>query len=420
MFKSIASALRLFYDVYVRQFRTIIHDGGLVIFFLFLPLAYPVIYSLIYNPELVRDVKVVVVDHDRTPESRKLVQRFDATQGVSVLGYAADLGEGRRAMNSHHCYGIMEIPAGYGRKLGQGAKSPVVLYCEMSLLLRYRAMLISATETQLALGAEIQAQEIDNAVPMGASFRIGDPMPIENIDIGVTQGGFDSFIMIGVLVFILHQCIVLSVAMMGGAYRERPELFYMNPFARPRPVLLSMLARVLVVMTIIVGPICFLIHYVPLMFAFPMAGNPFQIFAFLLPMVIACCFLGECVQALVRQREDVFVIWVATSLMLVFLSGLTWPRFAMSGFWKAVGDLFPATWGMEGFVRMNTDGATLNQVADCYYALWIQAVAYGLLAYLTQRFSVVPDVKRGLIKRALIQRDLASRRSAPQPEQNPE
>ena len=293
MFKSIASALRLFYDVYVRQFRMIIHDGGLVIFFLFLPLAYPVIYSLIYNPELVRDVKVVVVDHDRTPESRKLVQRFDATQGVSVLGYAADLGEGRRAMNSHHCYGIMEIPAGYGRKLGQGAKSPVVLYCEMSLLLRYRAMLISATETQLALGAEIQAQEIDNAVPMGASFRIGDPMPIENISIGVTQGGFDSFIMIGVLVFILHQCIVLSVAMMGGAYRERPELFYMNPFARPRPVLLSMLARVLVVMTIIVGPICFLIHYVPLMFAFPMAGNPFQIFAFLLPMVIACCFFGR-------------------------------------------------------------------------------------------------------------------------------
>lgn len=130
--------------------------------------------------------------------------------------------------------------------------------------------------------------------------------------------------------------------------------------------------------------------------------------------------LGECVQALVRQREDVFVIWVATSLMLVFLSGLTWPRFAMSGFWKAVGDLFPATWGMEGFVRMNTDGATLNQVADCYGALWIQAVAYGLLAYLAQRFSVVPDVKRGLIKRALIQRDLASRRSAPQPEQNPE
>lgn len=404
MFRKIATALRLFYLVYLRQFRMIIHDGGLVIFFLFLPLAYPVIYSLIYNPELVRDVKVVVVDHDRTADSRKLVQRFDATQGVRVIGYAADLNEGRRAMNSHHCYGIMEIPAGYSRRLGQGAQSHVVLYCEMSLLLRYRAMLISATETQLELGAEIQAQDINNTIPLGASFNVGDPMPIENINMGNNQGGFDSFVMIGVIVFILHQCIVLSVAMMGGAYRERPELFYLNPFARPHPLLLSMLARVLVVMTIIVGPICFLIHYVPLMFAFPMAGNPFQIFAFLLPMVIACCFLGECVQGIVRQREDVFIIWVATSLMLVFLSGLTWPRFAMTGFWKAVGDLFPATWGMEGFVRMNTDGATLHQVSNCYYVLWIQAGAYAVLAYLVQRFQVVPDVRRGLRKLAIIKK----------------
>lgn len=416
MFKSITSALRLFYDVYVRQFRMIIHDGGLVIFFLFLPLAYPVIYSLIYNPELVRDVNVVVVDHDRTADSRKLVRHLDATQGIRIIGYAADLNEGRRAMNSHHCYGIVEIPAGYSRKIGQGVQAPVVMYCEMSLLLRYRAMLVAATETQMELGSEIQAQEINNTVPMGASFVVGDPMPIENINMGDTQGGFDSFIMPGVLVFILHQCIVLSVAMMGGAYRERPELFYRNPFRRRHPVVLSMLARVLVVMTIMTAPVCFLIHYVPLIFAFPMCANPFQLFAFLLPMVIACCFLGEVVQGIVRQREDVFIIWVATSLMLVFLSGLTWPRFAMSGFWQAVGDLFPATWGMEGFVRMNTDGATLHQVANCYGVLWIQAAAYGILAYLVQRFSVVPDVRRGLIKRALIQRALGSRRSSPQPE----
>lgn len=413
MFKKIASALRLFFDVYVRQFRMIVHDGGLVIFFLFLPLAYPVLYSLIYNPELVRDVKVVVVDHDRTADSRKLVQRLDATQGVRIVGYAADLNEARRAMNSHKCYGIMEIPAGYSRRLGQRVQAPVVMYCEMSLLLRYRALLVAATETQMELGAEIQAQEINNSVPMGATFAVGDPMPIENVNMGDTQGGFDSFIMPGVLVFILHQCIVLSVAMMGGAYRERPELFYRNPFSKRHPVLLSMLARVLVVMTVMLAPVCVLIHYVPLMFAFPMFSNPFRLFAFLLPMVIACCFLGEVVQGIVRQREDVFVIWVATSLMLVFLSGLTWPRFAMNGFWKAVGDLFPATWGMEGFVRMNTDGATLHQIANCYGVLWIQAAAYGILAYLVQHFSVMPDVKRGLIKRALIQRALRSRHCAP-------
>ena len=66
MLKKIKTALLLFYQVFVRQLRMIIHDQGLIIFFLFLPFVYPVLYSLIYNPELVRDVSVVVIDHDRT------------------------------------------------------------------------------------------------------------------------------------------------------------------------------------------------------------------------------------------------------------------------------------------------------------------------------------------------------------------
>ena len=116
--------------------------------------------------------------------------------------------------------------------------------------------------------------------------------------------------------------------------------------------------------------------------------------------------MGDCLQSIVRQREDIFIIWVATSLMLVFLSGLTWPRFAMNDFWLFVGDLFPATWGMQGFVRMNTNGATLGQVSNDYAMLWILCGAYGVLAYILQRWSVIPDVRRALRKRELVLRAL--------------
>lgn len=75
------SVFRTLGEVYAREFRTIRRDQGVVLFFLFLPLAYPVIYSLIYNRELVRDVPMVVVDHDRTQQSRDLVRRMDAAQG---------------------------------------------------------------------------------------------------------------------------------------------------------------------------------------------------------------------------------------------------------------------------------------------------------------------------------------------------
>lgn len=61
---------RQYYHALIQEFRLVKGDPGVLIFLILLPLAYPLVYSLIYNPELVRDVQLVVVDNDRTPMSR--------------------------------------------------------------------------------------------------------------------------------------------------------------------------------------------------------------------------------------------------------------------------------------------------------------------------------------------------------------
>lgn len=388
----------LFVKVFVRHMKFIVTDQGLVLFFLFLPLVYPVIYSLIYNPELVRDVDVVVVDNDRTAASRELTRKFDATQEARVIGYAASLSEARQAMNEHKCYAILEIPSGYDRTLGRGGSSPVILYCDMSLMLRYRSLLVGITNVQSALGTEIQAAEISSAIPDGASYVTGDLMPISSIAMGNIESGFDSFIMPGVIIFILHQCIILAVGMMGGTMRDRPQLYGFNPLLRRPPVLTAQLANALCCIIILAAPMAYIIHYVPLMFRFPMAGNIWEIMAFLMPMVIGAIFLGDCVQGLCRQREDIFIIWVVTSVLLLFLSGLTWPRSAMSPLWRFVGDLIPATWGMEGFIKMNANGATLSQVSHAYVMEWVLCIGYGILAYLVRRFVTLRTVRRSYLR----------------------
>ncbi|MDE6770958.1 MAG: ABC transporter permease, partial [Muribaculaceae bacterium] len=80
MWKSIKKYVGQLFDVYCREFKIVLHDEGIMLFFLFLPLAYPIIYSLIYNPEGVRDGSMVVVDHDRSAKSRELVRSIDATE----------------------------------------------------------------------------------------------------------------------------------------------------------------------------------------------------------------------------------------------------------------------------------------------------------------------------------------------------
>lgn len=365
-------------------------DIGIILFLAFLPLAYPIIYSLIYNPEQVRDVRMVVVDNDRSALSRDLVRNLDATQEIRIIGYAADLNEGKHAMNSHRCYGILEIPEGFEKKVGRGESSPAVLYSEMSLLLRYRGFLVATTNVAQAMGSELLTQRVNESAPIAETLVTGDPLGVENVAMGNLESGFDSFIMPGVLVLILQQCLVLAVGMTGGAKREKPWLYADIDRASVWGTLKSLTGSGLAYLTVILVACIYMLHYVPMMFRFPMAGNPFEIQLFILPMVIASISLGFCFQAFCRERESVFVLWVATSVAFLFLSGLTWPRYAMGPFWHTVSNLVPATFGVEGFIRMNTNGATLAQVSGDYIALWIQAAAYSLLAFLIQRFYVMP------------------------------
>lgn len=386
----------IFLKSYIKEMKLISHDIGIILFLAFLPIAYPIIYSLIYNPEQVRDVRMVVVDHDRSALSRELVRNLDATQEIRIIGYAADLNEGKHAMNSHKCYGILEIPEGFEKKVGRGEASPAVLFSEMSLLLRYRGFLVATTNVAQAMGAEILSEKIDESVPLAETIVTGDPMGVENVSMGNLESGFDSFIMPGVLVLILQQCLVLAVGMSGGAKREKPWLYTGITSPTFSGTWKEMAGEGLAYLTIIIVPCIYMLHYVPMMFRFPMAGNPFEIQVFILPMVIASIALGMLFQSFCRERESVFVLWVVTSVAFLFLSGLTWPRYAMAPIWKGLSDLVPATFGVEGFIRMNTNGASLAQVSGDYIALWIQAVGYTIAAFLAQRFYVLPTRVRAL------------------------
>ena len=62
----------------------VFRDPGIMLFFFALPLVYPIVYSLIYNPEVTRDMPVAVVDADRTSLSREFVRHADANEDMRL------------------------------------------------------------------------------------------------------------------------------------------------------------------------------------------------------------------------------------------------------------------------------------------------------------------------------------------------
>ncbi|MDE7407617.1 MAG: ABC transporter permease, partial [Muribaculaceae bacterium] len=196
--------------VWKREFRLVFTDPGVLVFFFVLPLLYPVVYALIYNPELARDVPVAVVDNSRTAMSRELVRMADATEQMQIIGYATDLEEARRWQNEKACYGIMVIPEDYARRIGRGEQAVVPFYSDMSLLLRYRGFLTALTDLQLATGAQVRADIVNSRLGLLGQGMAGQPVNSSAHFMGDPEQGFCSFIIPGIIVLILQQSLVLG------------------------------------------------------------------------------------------------------------------------------------------------------------------------------------------------------------------
>ena len=68
----------LFY-IWKREFGTTFRDQGVLIFFVLVPLVYPLIYAFIYTNETIHEVPTVVVDDSRSSLSREYLRKVDSS-----------------------------------------------------------------------------------------------------------------------------------------------------------------------------------------------------------------------------------------------------------------------------------------------------------------------------------------------------
>ncbi len=365
-----------------RELMLVFRDQGVVIFFLVLNALYPVLYALIYNPEVVRDERVVVVDDNRTAMSRDLVRRMDATQEVAIAGYAANMQEAQEAMHRKACYGILYIPRDFAQSVGRGEQGHVSLYCDMSVMMRYKAMFTALTGVTQAMGGEKMAAVVEPVISMSGAVVENRQVPVGNPAMGIA-----SAVLLFILPLVLQQSMILGIAMLhGGSIERRRRNGGRDPLAVEASPGATIVGKMMCHQIIYVIPVIYVLHYVPLMFGFPQYGNLLHIICLAVPFIVGVSFMGQTLSAVVNERESVFLLFVFSSVVFVFLVGVSWPRYLMSRLWYVVGDCVPSTWMANGYVLMQTNGATLYQVQHHYWMLWLQLPVMFILAYVVERF----------------------------------
>jgi len=378
----------MFY-IWKQEFRTTFRDQGVLIFFILVPLVYPLIYAFIYTNETIREVPAVAVDNSRSSLSREYLRKVDATPDVNIVTYCTDMEEAKLMMKDRKAYGVIYIPADFSDNIARGKQTQVSLYCDMSGLLYYKALLLANTNVSLAMNADIKVERAGNSTERQDEIT-AYPIEYEDVALYNPTNGFAAFLIPVVLMLIIQQTLLLGIGLSAGTAREHNQFRDLVPINRHyngtlRIVMGKGLSYFMVYSLVSVYILC----VVPWIFKLNRIAIPGELALFILPYLAACIFFSMTASIAIRNRETCMLLFVFTSVPLLFLSGISWPAAAIPPFWKYFSYIFPSTFGINGYVRINSMGATLNEVAFEYRALWLQAGFYFITACLVYRRQII-------------------------------
>lgn len=380
--------------IFREELRNIFRDSGVLIFFILVPLAYPLLYSFIYTNEVVREVPVAVVDADRSATSREYLRRTDATADIRIAAYCANMEEARGLLKHREVYGIIYIPSDFTSRLSRGEQSYVSLFSDMSGMLYYKAVLTSNTNVSLDMNARIKVARAGNTTQEQDKVT-EHPIAYEEVSLYNPQNGFAAFLIPAVLMLILQQTLLLGVGISAGTAREHNAFRNLLPVSRHYTGLLRIVLGKSWAYLLVYIPISvYVLGVVPRLFRLNQIGSPQDLALFALPYLLACIFFAMTVSVLVRHRETCIMLIVFSSVPLLFLSGVSWPGSALPAFWKGFSCLFPSTFGVNGFLKINNMGGDLTSVRTEWTVLWAQAAVYFLTTCLVYRNSIIASRRR--------------------------
>lgn len=388
IFHNIADAISDAAFIWRQEMRQVLRDEGVLIFFVIVPLIYPLLYSWIYNNEVVHEVPVVVVDQSHSHQSRQFIRMCDASPEVLVACYAADLDDAQSLVSRQVVKGIYFIPKDFATHLNRLEQGTVSVYCDMALMLTYKAIYQTAMAVSQQMGSEIQ-KKLSGNYTVREDLVTTSPLEVEDVPMFNPQGGYGTSILPAVLILIVQQTLVLGIGLAAGTARERNRYSDIIPVHR----CYSSVGRILFGKALCYSMVyavmgTFLILVVPRIFNFLQLAVWQDLLWLMIPYTLACVFFGLTVSCLVHYRENVMLLVVFLSLPLLFLSGISWPQSAIPGYWQGVSWLFPSTFGIRAYSRLNSMGGTFGDVIFEVRALWALVVFYLILAYIVYSFEM--------------------------------
>jgi ABC-2 type transport system permease protein len=351
------------------EWRRVLADRGVFGLLIIAPVFYGIFYPQPYLGQLVRKIPIAVVDDDRTPLSRRLIQTLDADEAVSVAVRAPALDVAQQALFDRRVFGILDIPRGTEHDVLKGDEARLPAYVDSAYFLVFNRTLQGIVESAADVNVADAAHGLrpDSAV---ARLALAALSPVELLmePLYNPTGGYASYVVPAAFVLIIQQTLLMGAATLGALSLART----------PSPA--SLLGRGLAHLTMYLPALALFLVILPRLYGFSTLGRLGDLALFALPFILATSFMGQAAGRFFKHRETAILVFAATTLPQFFLVGVSWPREMIPPLLDQLRRVFPSESAIDGLVRINQMGARLTEVRGDWLFLWLLAALYFALA----------------------------------------
>jgi ABC-2 type transport system permease protein len=312
----------------------------------------------------VRNVTTFLVDHDRTMESRSLVDAFTASGYFQVVGTSDRAADLESALDHGEARVGLEIPARFAADVKAG-RSPAV------------QLIVDGTNSNTATVASGYAAKIAQETSARLAAAAGIPLPV-SVDLR-TRAWFNASLesrvynvpaVIGVISLLM--CLLLTAL---GVVREREVGTLEQLLVSPLSATELMVGKTLPVAGIAMMQISLVTTVALLWFDVPLRGSvPALILAALLFIVSGLSF-GLFISTLANTQQEAFLSMFLFLLPAIILSGFMYPIDTMPLFFRELTLLNPLRHFLEVIRAIFLKGAGVRDLWPQFTILTVMATA---------------------------------------------
>ncbi|MEP7053469.1 MAG: ABC transporter permease [Pseudomonadota bacterium] len=318
-----------FLAIFRKEILHIRRNKAILFLAVMLPLMQLTMYGFI--DQTVHDVPTVVVDQDRSVQSRELMDQLRATKTFAIKTVTSDPLYARTEIVAGRAGVGIVIPPDFHEKRARGVAAKILV-------------LIDGSDSIVASGALAAANGViatQNLAIIAQNPRAGVPLSAQPIILFNPEGRSANFIIPGLVAVILQMIAVMLAA--GSIVREREQGTMEQLLVTPVDPVGMMLGKVVPYLFVGLADTAMILAIMRFGFGVPIRGSLIFLFGIMVLYLSALLALGLYISTTAATQQEAQQKVQMLFLPSIFLSGYLFPLNGMPIILQVVGQLLPTT-----------------------------------------------------------------------------